>query len=101
MDNVSVTFIGPGFDRNDLEKEAEPYADRIKFFNAIPKRCMPNVFKEIDIFYVGSLDYPLNRFGICMNKVFDAMMGGKPILYAVKGPNNYVEDYQCGIHNSP
>ncbi len=101
MDNVSVTFIGPGFDRNDLEKEAEPYADRIKFFNAIPKRCMPNVFKEIDIFYVGSLDYPLNRFGICMNKVFDAMMGGKPILYAVKGPNNYVEDYQCGITIPP
>ena len=36
-----------------------------------------------------------------MNKVFDAMMGGKPILYAVKGPNNYVEDYQCGITIPP
>lgn len=97
LNNVFVTFIGPGFDRKELEERAKPYSNRIKFFDAIPKQCMPYVFENIDIFYVGALDYSLNRFGICMNKVFDAMMGGKPILYAVKGPNNYIEEYNCGI----
>ena len=101
LDYVYITFIGPGVDRSELERKAKPYSNRIKFFDPIPKKCIPNVFDNIDIFYVGSLDYPLNRFGICMNKVFDAMMGGKPILYAVNGPNNYVEDYQCGITVSP
>ena len=37
------------------------------------------------------------RFGICMNKLFDSMMSGKPILYAVNAPNNYIEQYGCGI----
>ena len=25
------------------------------------------------------------------------MMSGKPILYAVDAPNNFVEDYHCGV----
>ena len=25
------------------------------------------------------------------------MMSGKPILYAVNAPNNYINDYNCGI----
>ena len=32
-----------------------------------------------------------------MNKLFDAMMGGKPILFSAAFPNNYVNQYQCGI----
>ena len=32
-----------------------------------------------------------------MNKLFDSMMSGKPILYAVEAPNNFVKDYNCGI----
>lgn len=101
MKKIYVTFIGPGFDRKELEKRAEICSERIKFFDPIPKKCMPSVFESIDVFFIGSLDYPLNRFGICMNKVFDAMMGKKPILYAVKGPNNYVEEYNCGITVAP
>lgn len=101
VSNIYVTFIGPGFDRKELEEKAAPYKERIKFFDAIPKKCIPYVFDNIDIFYVGSLKYPLNRFGICMNKVFDAMMGGKPILYAVDGANNYIEEYGCGVTVNP
>ena len=29
------------------------------------------------------------------------MMGGKPILYAVNAPNNYIEEYRCGITVRP
>ena len=32
-----------------------------------------------------------------MNKLFDSMMSGKPILYAAEAPNNFVQDYHCGI----
>ena len=32
-----------------------------------------------------------------MNKLVDSMMSGKPILYAVEAPNNYITDYRCGI----
>ena len=36
-----------------------------------------------------------------MNKVFDAMMGGKPILYAVNAPNNYIDEFECGVTVNP
>lgn len=36
-------------------------------------------------------------FGICMNKLFYSMMSGKPILYAVEAPNNFITDYNCGV----
>ena len=32
-----------------------------------------------------------------MNKLFDAMMSAKPILYAVDAPNDLVKKYDCGI----
>lgn len=41
------------------------------------------------------------RFGICMNKLFDAMMSGKPILYAVDAPNNYIREFDCGVSVPP
>ena len=36
-----------------------------------------------------------------MNKLFDSMMSGKPLLYAVEAPNNFVEDYSCGVSVEP
>ena len=50
---------------------------------------------------MGALHNDMFRFGICMNKLFDAMMSGKPLLYAVEAPNNFVSDYQCGISVYP
>ena len=32
-----------------------------------------------------------------MNKLFDSMMGGKPIIYMVDAPNNYIAEFNCGI----
>ena len=36
-----------------------------------------------------------------MNKIFDGMMSGKPLLYAVDAPNDYVKKYHCGVSASP
>ena len=53
--------------------------------------------EKIDCCYVGALHNDMFRFGICMNKLFDSMMSGKPILYAVEAPNNFIKEYDCGI----
>lgn len=97
VDIACLTLIGPGLDKNELMQKAEPYKEKIRFFDPIPKNSIPLVFKYADVSYVASLPYSLNRFGICMNKLFDSMMGAKPILYAVDAPNNYIKEYNCGI----
>ena len=71
--------------------------DSFVFLPPVPKSMIPSLLEYMDVLYVGALNNNMFRFGICMNKLFDAMMSGKPILYAVNAPNNYINDYNCGI----
>ena len=94
--DLALTFVGPGHDREELEKMAHGY-DLIRFFDPIPKNSVPDLFNYIDASFVGLKSQKLVRFGISMNKLFDAMMGGKPILYMVDAPNNYITEFDCGV----
>lgn len=96
-DDLAVTFIGPGMDRQELQEMAGGYEDKLKFFGPIKKSAIPDLFNYIDATFIGAKNQSIFRFGICMNKLFDSMMGGKPILYMVDAPNNYVKEYNCGI----
>lgn len=95
--DLGVTFIGPGMDKQELKEMTEGYEETFRFFDPIRKNSIPDLFNYIDATFVGAKSQNIFRFGICMNKLFDSMMGGKPILYMVDAPNNYVEDYDCGI----
>lgn len=95
--DIAITFIGPGLDKNELKKMAEGYNDTIAFFDPIPKTMVPSIFNYIDGTFIGIKNQKISRFGISMNKLFDSMMGGKPIIYMVQAPNNHVKEYDCGI----
>lgn len=97
IDNLAITFIGPGLDKDELIYMTKGYEEVFSFFDPIPKNTIPDLFNYIDASFVGAKSQKIFRFGISMNKLFDAMMGGKPILYMVDAPNNYVKDYNCGI----
>lgn len=94
--DVALTLVGPGHDRKELENLACG-CELISFFDPITKNSIPDLFNYIDASFVGLKSQKLIRFGISMNKLFDAMMGGKPILYMVDAPNNYITEYDCGI----
>lgn len=96
-EDLAVTFIGPGHDKAELIGMAKGYESLIQFFDPIPKTSIPDLFNYIDGVFIGAKSQKIFRFGICMNKLFDSMMGGKPILYMVDAPNNYVTEYDCGV----
>lgn len=97
-DNVAVVFIGDGPIKNQLKKQAnERHPERFIFLDIIPKKQVPEMLKKVDALYVAGVGDSVFKYGICMNKLFDSMMSGKPILYAVDAPNNYIIDYSCGI----
>lgn len=93
---VGLLLVGNGSYKEELIKRADKTCN-IHFMDSIPKRSIPDLLRQVDIIYIGALDNQMFRFGICMNKLYDAMMAGKPILYAVNAPNNYIEDFKCGI----
>lgn len=93
-DKVVVVIVGEG---NEKEKLKDIAGDNVFFLPRIPKASIPTLLNNIDCCYVGALKNDMFRFGICMNKLFDSMMSGKPILYAVEAPNNIIKDYKCGV----
>lgn len=96
-DDLCVVFVGKGNEKDDLIKYTKDYRNQFVFLPPIKKQSIPKLVEEFDYIYVGALKNDMFRFGICMNKLFDSMMSGKPILYAVEAPNNYILDYKCGI----
>ena len=96
-EKLAVVFIGDGIYKKELEKRTEGMENVFHFLPPIPKQSIPSLFEYIDAVYVAAVNNNMFRFGICMNKLFDAMMGGKPILYAVNAPNNYIKEFNCGI----
>lgn len=93
---VAFVIVGEGNQKEELMKKTKDCED-IVFLPRISKKEIPSLLELVDCCYVGALRNDMFRFGICMNKLFDSMMSGKPILYAAEAPNNFVQDYHCGI----
>lgn len=97
---IFAVFVGGGNYKNELEKLAEELSidrDAYAFLPGINKKAIPSLLELSDASYIGAIKNRMFEFGIGMNKLFDAMMGGKPILYAVDAPNDFVREYRCGI----
>lgn len=95
---IQFVLVGDGTEKSRLmERKHKEGIENICFFNTIPKRAIPNLVSYFDCSYMGVLDSPLYRFGICLNKMYDSMMAGKPIICAVNTPTTPVEKYQCGV----
>ena len=95
-----LVFVGSGIYKDELRKMAKELAldeNSYAFLPPIPKKSVPSLIQELDASYVSIQKNGLNRFGIGMNKLFDAMMGGKPLLYAVEAYNDFAKEYDCGV----
>lgn len=103
IDSSKVFFmiVGDGHYKEELEALARRLnldKSMYEFCPPIDKKSIPNLIKQLDASYVAAVKDKMFRFGIGMNKLFDSMMGGVPILYAVDAPNNMVLEYNCGIN---
>jgi len=70
----------------------------VSFENSIPKIEVPGKLEEADACIIVVKNLPdLYRYGISMNKIFDYMAAGKPIIIAHYSRNNPIYEAQCGI----
>ena len=95
-----LAFVGSGIYKEELKAMARELSldeNSYAFLPPIPKKSVPSLIDELDASYVSIQKNGLNRFGIGMNKLFDSMMGGKPLLYAVEAYNDFAKEYDCGI----
>lgn len=97
-DDTAFVLVGNGAEKTRLMNRAKKEGlKRVFFLPPVSKRAVPTLTQWFDCSYMGALDSPLYDFGLCMNKLFDSMMSGKPILCAITTPDDIVTRYQCGL----
>lgn len=100
--NIHIVLVGDGVEKKRLQKRAEEERiENVTFLGSVPKKAVPSLVAHFDCTYLGALDSPLYRFGICMNKIFDSMMAGKPMVCAIKTPDTLIPENGCGVMVDP
>lgn len=97
-EEVYFVLVGDGVEKKHLMDVAKKKnLENITFLDPINKKAIPRLCEYIDIIYMGGNESPLYRFGLCMNKMFDAFAAGKPIICATTAPETPITKYRCGI----
>lgn len=100
--NVAFILIGPGPEKENLEKMAtELNLHNVFFLPAISKTSINSLLQTFDLAYIGLQKQSLFRFGISPNKLMDYMMSSRPIVCAISAGNDPVSEANCGITVEP
>jgi glycosyltransferase involved in cell wall biosynthesis len=99
---VLFVLVGKGVEKERLEQRArEESISNVLFLPAVSKASVPSLLQWFDCSYIGGMDSPLYRFGLCPNKMYDSMMAGLPTICAFNAPPTPIVVYECGVQVSP
>jgi len=103
IQKVHFIFVGDGVEKPKLMDLAVILGlDNIEFRNKVPKDDVYKLMNEADAFVMSLKNVPeLHRFGISLNKMFDYLLSGRPIVLAGDPRNNPVKETGAGITVSP
>lgn len=94
---IEFVFVGDGVEKSRLvERAKNEQIDNVFFLPPVPKRAVPDLLSHFDCSYMTGLPSPLYRFGLCLNKMYDSMMAGLPIVCAFDAPDTLVRIHECG-----
>jgi glycosyltransferase involved in cell wall biosynthesis len=101
--SVKLRMIGEGPEKAALQQRAAALAlHNVIFEPPVPKKQVPEMLAHADAFVACLRDLPqLYRFGISLNKVFDYLAAGRPIIFASGAVNDPVADAGAGISTPP
>ena len=96
---VKLRMIGDGPLKPELIKlSTKLEVPDISFEPSVPKSEIPALASQADAFVLTVLDQPrLYQYGISMNKLFDYLAAGRPIIMASNAVNNPVEEAGAGL----
>ncbi len=97
VDDVSIIIYGNGTEKEELEARVRDYGlDNIVFRGRVEKKYVAGILKRSDLnVFVGKGD-SMNKYGLSLNKLFDYMASGKPILTNITSGYDNIIKYDCG-----
>ncbi len=96
--DLHFVLVGNGTEKEKLIEHAKTRGlDNITFLPQVEKSEIPGLLSYFDCIYMGTKNSQLYRFGMCLNKMVDAMMSGKPLVCAITSPPTWAEKSGCAI----
>lgn len=96
--NIRFILYGDGTERQALQERCEKEGIRnIVFKGRVARKYIPFVLSKADLNMVIVRQTNIMRFGCSLNKLFDYMASGKPIVSDLKVNHDLIARYQCGI----
>lgn len=93
--SIGFVLMGEGVEKAKLiEKAQTEQIKNVLFLDAVSKLAVPSFLEIMDSLFIGGNNSPLYRFGGSLNKMYDALYSGKPIILAMNLPGNPIEDAQ-------
>lgn len=101
--NIMVVIVGGGKEKENLERMADKAGiGNITFIDPVPKEQIQSFLKECDALFLSVRKNSLYNYGIGLNKLYDYLYAGKPILYAAEsGDYHPVKEGDAGLELSP
>jgi glycosyltransferase involved in cell wall biosynthesis len=100
--DIHFVFVGDGPVKPELVayKQARDLISA-EFRDSVMKSEVPAVLQGADVLALVLRDLPVYRYGISLNKLFDYLAAGRPIVLAGNPINNVVREAQCGLTVPP
>ncbi len=96
--NIRFVFVGDGPQKKRLmDYAADNGLTNVEFRGPVPKDEVFKVMGEADAFIAALEDIPLYKYGISLNKLFDYLASGRPILFSGNSANDPVKEAGAGI----
>jgi len=99
---IRFVLVGDGPEKPRLiELSHELGVHNVEFRKPVPKTEVSKVLDTADATVFILHDIALYKYGISLNKLFDYLAAGKPLILAGESANNPVEEAQCGLTVQP
>ena len=100
--DIIFVLVGDGVEKKRLvQRVFDEKIDNVYFLPPVNKKAVPTLVKHFDCSYMTGMPSPLYRFGLCLNKMYDSMMAGIPVICAFDAPDTLVRKYKCGYQCDP
>ena len=99
--DLSIKFLiwGDGDQLGRLRQRiADEAIQNVVFKGKVEKQFVPNIVSQADVNFFVLEDSPLFRFGLSLNKSFEYLAAGKPLIIVGDASYSMVDEYHCGVH---
>ena len=100
--NFEFILIGDGVKKaKSIEEVRSLKLENVEFRDSVEKALLPKVQLEADILVASVTESDAYRFGLNLNKLYDYMSSGRPIIFSGSARNDPITESNSGITVKP